>query len=264
MKTLKYLFITLLAGSFLFTSCTKDEIVLPSENQNSEIIQSTHDLSTLDYKKNWTDNFSYSNSIAERWNLYGNPLPGWLSMACNRKGLFINNGLYPQGSFAVSKTYVGSNNGYTIESDVCIDRNSNTGNVISAEIGVSLNQNSQATGISMRLIYFGYNVANIPPQYQNKTFLIMNALGEDGRYMYSGDYTYQVGIFPGTWHKMQIRIDEFHYVSFMLDNTAIWKPTSPVHPTLMQNKQVVLGYTSPGHLGRAFHDYVKVLYPLPH
>jgi len=92
----------------------------------------------------------------------------------------------------------------------------------------------------------------------------MNALAEDGQYMYSGDYTYQVGIFPGTWHKMQIRIDQFHYVSFMLDNTAIWKPTSPVNPTLLQNKQVVLGYTSPGQSGKAYHDFVKVLYPLPY
>ncbi|MBK6965311.1 MAG: hypothetical protein IPH20_15605 [Bacteroidales bacterium] len=263
MKTFKYLGIALLAGSFLFTACTKDEVLPPSEQQNSEIIQSTLDPPTVDYKKNWTDNFSYANCLAERWNLYGYPQSGWVPNACGRKGLFINNGLYPQGSFAVSKMYVGSSAGYTIESDVCIDRQTNSGIVVSSEIGVSRHPNSAETGISMRLIYFGYHATNVPPEYQNKTFLVMKALADGGNFMYSGNYTYPVGIFPGSWHKMQIRIDQFHFVSFILDNVTIWKPEYPLDNSMLQDNHVVLGYTSPGTIGKAYHDYMKVMYPTP-
>lgn len=263
MKTLKYLCIALLAGSFLFTACTKDEVPLPSEQQNSEIIQSTLDPPVADYKKNWTDNFSYANSISERWDLYGYPQPGWLLNACGRKGLFVNNGLYPKGSFAVSNLIVGSVTGYTIESEVCIDRQTNTGIVVSPEIGINLYPDSPQTGISMRLIYFGFNVANVPSEYQNKTFLVMKAYVAGGQYIYSGDYTHPVGIFPGSWHKMQIRIDQYHFVSFILDNVSIWKPESPVDISMLLNKHVVLGYTSPGNNGKAYHDYVKVMYPIP-
>jgi hypothetical protein len=263
MKPLKFLSVALLAVSFLFSACTKDEVLPPSEQQNSEIIQSALGPPIADYEKNWTDNFSYANCLVERWNLYGSPQPGWLPNACGRKGIFINYGLYPEGSFAVSKMYIGSTNGYTIESDVCIDRQTNTGIVVSAEIGVSMRPDSPQTGISMRLIYFGYNVANVPPEYQNKTFLVMKVLGEGGNYMYSGDYTFPVGIFPGSWHKMQIRIDPFHFVTFILDNVSIWKPDYQLDNSMLQNNHVVLGYTSPGTIAKAYHDYAKVMYPIP-
>lgn len=262
MKTLKYFSIALLAASFLFSACTKDEVLPLSEQQNSEIIQSTLDIPTADYKKSWTENFSSAEYLTQRWNLYGSPQPGWLPKACGRKGVFINNGLYPQGSFAVSKNYVGSASGYIIESEVCLDRKSYHGMVISAEIGVSLHPNSSQTGISMRLIYYGYNdMANVPPEYQNKTFLVMKIYAEGGYFLSSGEYAFPVGVFPGSWHKMQIRIDQFQYVSFIFDDASIWKPNARLDNSMLQNKQLVLGYTSPGQLGKAYHDYITVMYP---
>jgi hypothetical protein len=35
----------------------------------------------------------------------------------------------------------------------------------------------------------------------------------------------------------------------------------PAHPSLMKNRSVVLGFSSPGNGGKAYHDYVKVTYP---
>ncbi|NTW23457.1 MAG: hypothetical protein HGA37_02055 [Lentimicrobium sp.] len=260
MKTFNYLGIALMAGSLFFTACTKDEVPLPSEPQNSEMIQSTLDPQVADCKKNWTDTFTSDISFTERWNLYGNPQPGWVDKACGREGLFVNNGLYPEGSFAVSKIYVGSDEGYTIESDVCIERHTSTGVVAGAEIGVSILPDSPQTGISMRLIYFGYMV-NVPYKCQNKTFLVMKAISDGGDLMYSGDFAFPVNISSGSWHKMQISIDKLHYVSFLLDNVCIWKCDYPLDYNILKNKHIVLGYVSPGNRTNAYHDFVRVSYP---
>lgn len=261
MKTLKYLCIAILAGIFLFAACTKDEVVPSQDPQNTVLAESRSDHPSIDQNLNWTDNFSNSECLAQRWNLYGYPQPSWVLNACGRKGLFLNNGVYPQGSYAVSDAPAGDICGYTVESEVCINVLDNEGIVVSPEIGVTRYPDSPESGISMRLMYIGNNVPGIPREYENKTYVVMKVLVRGGSYIYSGDYTFPVNISSGSWHKLQIRVEPMHFVSFILDNAVIWKPGYQLDPTMLNRNHVVLGYVSPDNKSKAYHDYVRVLYP---
>lgn len=261
MKTLKFLSIALLAGSFLFGACSKDEVVPPQEQLNSGITEAKLDHPSVDKIHDWNDNFSDSECLSERWVMYGYPQPSWIQNACGRKGLIINNGIYPQGSFAVSKAPAGDIGGYTIESDVCISVLINEGIIVSPEIGVTRFPDSPESGISMKLIYIGKNVPGVPQEYENRTYVVMKALLNGGRLIYSGDYTHPVNIISGSWHKLNIKVDAMHNVSFLLDNAVVWKPAGQVDHTMLIPNHVVLGYVSPANKSKAYHDYVKVLYP---
>ncbi|MBW6492305.1 MAG: hypothetical protein K0B15_14065 [Lentimicrobium sp.] len=261
MKTLKCLSIALLAGSFLFTACTKDEVVTPSLQQNSEITESTTETLAMVKGPEWIDSFNSAEDFAAAWSLNGTPQPCWIMNACGRKGLVENRGISPWGSYAVSKAMVSSSYGYCIESEVCINVLSNEGIVVCPEIGVSVSPGISTTGISMRLMYIGKDVPHIPPQFQNKTFVVMKAYTQSGKYVYSGRYTFPVDIISGTWHKMSIIVDESHYVTFKLDNNTIWRPHYKLNSAMLRGNHVVLGHLSPEPRAHAYHDYVKVTYP---
>jgi len=62
------------------------------------------------------------------------------------------------------------------------------------------------------------------------------------------------------WHVLKIEIASDRYVSFYCDNNLVWKSTKRINQDIITNKNVLLGWRSSGSAGKAYHDWVKVLY----
>jgi len=280
MKTIQIVCLSLMTGFFLLSACTKDELeIVPTSNPQNADVKSTFPGTPVTNYANWQEDFATPDALVSRWNLYGTPKPQWVSFAGNRFGLFDNNGRLPNGSYAVSKSKIGNGKGYVIESEVFIDVKNPNGPVICPEIGVTRYlilptepQNLEA-GLSMKLMYIGKGATNVPPVYHNHTYVVLTALLQDGTIISSGDPKDGMGTssddhalladFAGNgWHKLKIVVSASKQVSFYLDNQFMWTPGKSIHSSLMANKNVLLGFTSPSNTGKAYHDYVKVTYPL--
>ena len=279
MKTIQIVCLSLMTGFVLLTSCKKDEQDLaPSGNQQNADFKSAKPGPPVEVYGNWKEDFTTANSLALRWNLYGTHQPQWVNFAFNRFGLFDNNGRLPNGSFAVSKTKIGNGNGYIIESEVYIDVTNPGGTTICPAIGVTRypdlpsESSTVEAGISMKLLYLGKGVPDTLAVHRNHTYIQMSALLQDGTSLTSADpkngiisssrdYAFQADVAGNGWHKMKIVVTSSKQVGFFLDDKFIWSPNKPVHPSLMTNKNVLIGFTSSGNAGKAYHDYVKVTYP---
>jgi len=280
MKTIKFFLVSLLTGFILLTACSKDEPDFVSNNsQNEAEYKAEIPGPPVCNNAGWREDFATANSLTSKWNLYGTPQPQWVYFAAKRFGLFDNNGHLPEGNYAVSKTRIGYGKGYTIESEVFIDITKPVSTIISPEIGVTRKLNIPAeprsieSGISMKLLYVGQGVAEIPAEYKGRTFVVMSALlqngnfissrnGEDGTIAEYGEFAFPVDAVKDGWHKMKIVVNSAGQVSFYLDNRFVWSPRLQIHSSLMKGKNVFLGFTSPGNGGKAYHDYVKLSYPL--
>jgi hypothetical protein len=279
MKTINFLLVSLMTSVVLFSACQKDELdVVPTTSKNEAEYKAVLPAPPT-VNLNWQDDFTSASSLPSNWNLYGKSLPTFVPFAGNRYGLFDNNGKLPDGSFAVSKRKIGYGRGYTIESDVFIDVNKPlSGTVICPEIGVAQNViepssgGTVAEGISMKLMYIGQGVSNVDPAYHTRTVILMSVLLQNGNIITSGElgsaptdsfdnYALPITTATSKWHKMKIVVNSLGRVSFYLDNKFVWSPAMPAHPSLMKNRSVVLGFSSPGNGGKAYHDYVKVTYP---
>ena len=278
MKTINIISLTLLAGIVLFTACTKEEPEFTNANTPVEF-KTTRPGVVAHAIKNWRDDFLSAASLDAKWYLFGTPQPLWVSNANGKFGLFDNNGRYPGGGYAISKNTIGDKNGYTIESEVCIDLENTRGAFISPEIGVTrkpfvaVEPNTIEAGLSMKLMYIGTDVAGIPPVFQDHTYVVMSALTEDGainstnnnegKMIYSGDYAFQTDFADDGWHKVKIVVTPSQKVAFYLDGQLVWSPKEKVHSSLLKGKNLMLGYTSPGESGKAYHNYIQVSYPTP-
>lgn len=269
MKTTQILGLFLLTSIGLLCACQKDEFENdPALGAQSAEIKSTVPLPTSLASVSWQEDFSTASSLASSWKLYGSRQPQWVYSACNRKGLFDNNGSLPNGSFAVSKSKIGDGNGYTIESDVCINITNTEGTSICPGIGVTADYNPAAEyttineGISLHMIYIGNGVTEVDPQYRNHTYVVATAMLYDGRLAASGDFALQTDFAGNGWHKLKIVVTAAKKVSFYLDNQLMYSPKEPIHASLVKGKNVVLGFSSPGSAGKAYHDFVKVTYPV--
>ena len=195
MKTIQIIGLSLLTGFVMLSACKKDEqSFVTSTNQQNDALKSSKPGPQASGYVNWQENFTTANSLELRWNLYGTPQPQWLANAFGRFGLFDNNGRFPDGSFAVSKTRIGNGLGYTIESEVYIDVTNPRGTSICPEIGVTKGLirpsdpgNNVEEGISMKLMYVGSGVSTVPPAYQNNTYVIMTAFLSNGSIASSSD-----------------------------------------------------------------------------
>jgi len=278
MKTMQFFTMMLFSGILLFTACTKeDEEFVPQSNEDNELRSVPNGTPAMSIK-GWKDEFLSAGSLADRWHLFGNPQPQWVSNARGRFGLFDNNGRYPDGSYAISKTTIGNKNGYTLETEVCIDLKNSRGAFISPEIGVTRNPyvavepNKIEAGMSMQLIYIGKDIPGVPPLLQEHTYVVMSALADEGalgngngedEYISSGNYAFVADQVGDGWHTMKIVLNGARQIAFYLDGQLIWSPKEKVHPTLLNKKNVLIGFTSPAPYGKAYHNYVKVAYPTP-
>ncbi len=281
MKTLQYVSISLMTCFFIFTSCSKDETdMVPQSNpQNTELRSLGPGQPVIGYL-DWFEDFATASSLTSHWYLSAVPPPRWVSFAAGKSGLLENYGNLPNGSCAISKTKIGFGTGYTIESDVYINLTNPNGAVINPGIGVTRSLflppefNSYETGISMALLYLGNGVPGVPPELENSTQLIMIALSGNGEPL-----SYRIilkGISPGGdnsspgkfasngWHTMKIVVTDSGQVSFYFDGLFIWSPQQPIHSSLMTNKNIFVGFMSPGQGGTSYNNSVRVSYPLPH
>ena len=279
MKTINFLFASLITSVVLFSACQKDELdVVPTASQNKADYKAVFPGPPI-VNSNWQDDFTSAGSLTSNWNLYGKSLPTFVPFAGNRFGLFDNNGKLPDGSYAVSKRKIGYSQGYTIESDVYIEANKPLpGTVICPEIGVTQNVvepsggGTIATGISMKLMYIGQGTSGVATAYHARTVVLMSVLLKNGKIITSGElgsepsdsfnnFALPIATATSMWHKMKIVVNSLGRVSFYLDNNFLWSPKEPIHPSLLKDKNVLLGFSSPGNGCKAYHDYVKVSYP---
>jgi hypothetical protein len=262
MKTFQVVCLSLVTGFALLTACKKEEQeTVPNSNQKDADYSFNKSIPVNEYNKGWIDDFPSSTALLQRWNLYGNPQPQWVASAFNRYGLFDNNGNLPNGSRAVSKIKIGNGNGYVIESEVYLNITNIEGTTICPEIGVTRYPGQPDAGISMKLMYIGEGVSGVPPANQNHTYIRTTALLQDGTIARSGDYALQAEIGSKGWHKMKIVVNAQKQVSFYLDGQFIWAPQQQIESSLMKDKNVLLGFTSPGIAGKVYNDWVKVSYP---
>jgi hypothetical protein len=262
MKTIHLISLSFVTGVVLLSACKKDEQEFnPANNRQNAATKFSQTTPVAIQYSNWQEDFNTYNSLVSGWNLYGTPQPQWVSYAFNRYGLFDNNGQLPNGSSAVSKRKIGNGYGYVIESEVYINVNHSQGTTICPEIGVTRYTDQPQEGISMKLIYIGEGVTSVPPAYRNHTFVRTTALLQNGTTASSGDYAILADDTRYGWHKMKIIVNSLRQVSFYLDDRFLWSPHQEIQSSLMKDRNVLLGFTSPGISGKAYHDWVKVSYP---
>ena len=269
MKTIQVFCLAMVTGFTLVTACKKDvQDMVPAGDQLKSSSAIPGPSPVVNNYIDWREDFATANSLS-RWNLYGTPQPQWVNNAFGRFGLFDNNGNLPTGNFAVSKAKVGSAGGYIVESEVYINITNVNGTTISPEIGITrytnqpIDNGSPEAGISMRLMYIGGGVTSVPQILRNHTYIQTTELLQNGTFASSGDYALTADAASTGWHKLRIVVSAARMVSYYLDNQLVRTSPSPIQSTLMSNKNVLLGYTSSGSAGKAYHDYVSVTYPLP-
>lgn len=258
----------LLAGLIFFASCTKEDqdFLTQSATRNTEL-KAQGNQSPIQTLKGWTDEFNTEAGFELNWMLYGSPQPQWIDYALDRRGLVDNSGTLTSESCAISKLKVGGSRGYTVESEVSIDMTDPNGTVVCPGIGLTRYLNlpneplNVETGITMKLVYVGKDVPNVPKDYQDHTYIVMTTLMQDGTTKSSGAYTFRADYAGKGWHSLKITVNSKQKVSFFLDNQFIWSPEEAVNETMLSDKNVILGFTSPGNGGKAYHDKVKVTYP---
>lgn len=277
MKTFKTVSMSLLSLALLISACSKDEpgLDVSSNLSNAKSIKpGVLEINNLA----WREDFVSSSSISAHFNLYGTPGPQWVSNAHNRTGLFDNNGSLPLGGYAVSKQLAGNGLGYVIESEVYIDVLNPKSAIISPEIGIvntikpNTDFNMIERGISLKLIYYGESESGVPVIFQKQTFAQMSIYTEEGIICSStdpkvggnptnGDNSFRFEVSSNGWHKLKIAVSPKRKVYFYIDNRLVWSPEKLLNIEMMSNKNVFLGYLSPGSGGKTYHDFVEVTYP---
>ncbi len=277
MKTMKIICLSMMTAVVMLSACKKDEFdAVPAGNRQTADLRSASPLQMENPCTGWRDDFTSAGSLSANWYLVGTPQPQFVNFAGNRFGLFDNNGNSPSGSYAISKARIGNGKTYIIESEVLIDLTKPAADMICPEIGVTrfLNRGSESAnteaGISMKLMYIGTGFHSVPPRYQDQLYLVFTALKPDGTFMSTADprdaatvqNAIKVDVDRNGWHKMKILVTNTKQLYFYLDDKFIWSPRTPVDPSMLINKNVLLGYASPGTSGKAYHDFVKVTYPI--
>jgi hypothetical protein len=257
-----------LTGFALLSACKKEELQNVASSSQKDVVSILNDSTPLGRAyKDWREDFNTANSLSLRWNLYGNPLPVWVANAAHRSGLFENNGRLPNGSRAVSKARIGNGLGYTIEAEVYIDVINPEVTGICPEIGITRNLITGAEnrvvepGISMKLAYVGKGARGVPPEQQNQTYVQSSALLQDGTVSSSRNLELRGTTLGDGWHNMEIVVNATREASFYLDNQLVWSSPTQIDESLMRDKNVLLGFSSGGSLGHAYHDWVQVTYP---
>jgi hypothetical protein len=265
MKTIKLLLLIMVALSVACMGCSK----LEDENAGTlqQKIAPATNLPENEYLGNvmWKDGFDSPFALANNWTLYGNPQPQWVQSAFGKTGLFDNNGPSPIRNYAVSELIIGKGCGYTLESEVMLKITNLEGDCVCPGIGISKDLNpimkngEIETGVSMRMIFVGSNSTTFPQKYKGHTWIIMTYLPANGEYT---PLTVMADSYSNSWHILKIEVTPANLLKFYIDNNLLWAPSLHADQSIINNKNVVLGYTSSGNpatvAGKAYHDWIKV------
>ena len=241
-------------------------------NEDLQLKSTAPPMPNADYTKTWTENFQNQFALNANWVLFGTPQPQWVAAAYGKSGLFNNHGPSPEKSYGVSVLPVGTGKGYTVEGEVMLKIRNPEGTCVCPGIAVSQDQNPVInksneipTGLSMKLVYAGSEAIWFPAHVRMHTSFVMEFISENENVVSSGYIP--ADVYSNSWHKLKIVVTSTRYVKFYCDNELIWAPFNRIHPMMMSDKKVVLGYTSDGnsknYAGRAYHDWVKVTYTVP-
>ena len=159
--------------------------------------------------------------------------------------------------------------GYVAEGEVMLQILNLYGNCVCPGIAVSrdinpvLDKNNEIpTSISMKIIFAGVNATWFPAKYRGHTFFMMELLDENQSRVSSGYIL--ADQFSNSWHKLKIEVTANRYARFYIDNNLIWAPFERLHPEMMSDRKVILGYTSDGDpntlAGVAYHNWIKATY----
>ena len=217
------------------------------------------------------DDFSDASTLNTNWVLSGSPQPKWVSSAFGRSGLFDNMGDSWYTSVAYSKKQVGNANGFSMETEVYLDISNPAGCWVISGLGLTKESNPSPVppgqdgdlpeGLSFCMTYEGGACWGTPDPQQYHAYFWVNLLAEDGTTDNPGSYDLNADSYINGWHKMKIVVGADRYVKFYCDGALIWSSTKKLSPSMMTNRNLVLGYRSSGSAGKTYHDWVKVTYP---
>jgi hypothetical protein len=272
MKTIRLLLLMAAMLSIACISCSKYEAEETNVGEVKDLQALPNDIDKIwNPIQSWTEHFSNQTALDANWQLYGKPSPKWVKLAYGKQGLFDNNGPSPTKNCAVSNLKVGKHIGYTVEGEVLLEILDSTGSCICPGIAVSRDliplvnaHNEIATSTSIKLVFAGDNATWFPGKLRGHTWLLMEIYAENGSVASSGYM--RADEYANSWHKLKIEVTSARFVKFYCDNNLFWAPPIRLHPDMMNDKKVVLGYTSDGNpmtlAGVAYHNWVKVTFPV--
>jgi len=202
------------------------------------------------------------------WTGWGDPLPLCVASGFGRTGLFDNNGDANYGSGGYSKTAVTTTGGMLIEADIYLNITDQTGCWLGSSIGLTNTTNPTPSsvdlpeGLLFTMEFSGDACWGDSVKYQRHKWFAISLWPEDGTWDYPAwnraPYLNADSYSSTAWHTLRIDITPSRIVNFYCDNKLIWTSVKKINPSMLSNKNVVLGERSSGSAGKAYHDWVKV------
>ncbi|HNX43341.1 MAG TPA: hypothetical protein PLJ84_01985 [Bacteroidales bacterium] len=110
-------------------------------------------------------------------------------------------------------------------------------------------------------MYAGTQATWVPERCRGHAWIQAGYNNSSGKATTTGEYAMVADSYTNSWHKIKIMITQDHFVRFYIDDVLIWSPGDKISSQQLQGKHLVLGFTSSGNVGKAYHNYVKVTYP---
>ncbi len=206
------------------------------------------------------------------WKKYGSPQPVIVSSIDGRSGIFDNNGDSWCGSGVISQQSYSLVPPITIEADMYLDLQDESGCWAGASIYLASDNNPLGESsncpdtdfpwfLSMGIGYCGGGCLQTPEQYRGHAYLNFayeteqNILDEGPS---EGDGNIQRDDLIDGWHNYKIKIDQDYKVSYYVDNELIYKSDDAIDSELLTECYIMLGSRSSGSAGKAYHDYIKL------
>jgi len=269
MKTF-FISLTIAAGLLVFAGCQKEaeDLTTPALNQQEDFGGFTTQSAP---GVNWTNNFNSEADLTKSFYLLGDPLPVWVASAFNREGLFDNMGASPDPGYGISKSLIGIGGPIEIESEVYLSITSTNGYCVCPGLGITQKTfypgqppaHLQEVTLStyFRFMYAGYDATWVPSKYRGHAWIQAGYMSDGNKFITLGDYIVSADKYANGWHKIKISVTQEHSIRFYIDNVLIWAPANGITYKALKAKNLVMGFTSSGLAGKAYHNYVKVSYP---
>lgn len=269
MKTF-FISLTIAAGLFIFAGCQKEAEYLATPDINQQEYYGGFTTQTAQ-GINWINNFNSEVALTKSFYLLGDPLPVWVASAFNRDGLFDNMGASPEPGYGVSKSLIGIGGPIEIESEVYLSITSTNGYCVCPGLGITqmtfypsqppAHAQEVVLGTYFRFMYAGYDAIWVPSAYRGHAWIQAGYINNENKSIALGEYTVSADKYANGWHKVKISVNQEHSIRFFIDNELIWAPEDAINYKLLKSKNLVMGFTSSGLAGKAYHNYVKVTYP---
>lgn len=256
----------LAVGLIAVSSCQKesDDLALTTP------VQKTLPAMLPNYEPglNWINNFVTEDALLGSFHLFGNPTPVWVEEAFGREGLFDNMGASPTPGYGISKVPIGTGGPIIIESEIFLSIANPAGFCVCPGLGITakpynpnINLEVIPLGAYFRIMYAGSDATWVPLKNRGHAWIQAGYLNTQGKINSTVDYGINADSYANAWHIMKIVITQEHRIRFYINDELIWAPSEKIQANMLRDRNLLLGFTSSGFAGKAYHNYVKIVYP---